>query len=138
LADREAAAHLLAWTVGILQHVFSRQLVFCAAIAAGALIVGGCATQVSCTAEARTTFNVTVVDASGKPVCDASVKVTDGAFSAILRAGSSRACVYSGVSERKGTYSIEVRSGAQNKKIDNVKVTADECHVHPRALTVVL
>ena len=107
-------------------------------MAAGALLVEGCATELSCTAEARTTFNVTVVDASGKRVCDASVKVTDGEFSAILPAGPRRACAYSGVTERKGTYSIEVRSGARSKKIDNVKVTADECHVHPRALTVVL
>jgi hypothetical protein len=100
--------------------------------------VGGCATELSCTMEARTTFNVSVVDASGKRVCDASVKVRDGAFSAILRVGPRPACVYSGVTERKGTYSIEVRSGARSKRIDNVNVSADECHVHPRALTVVL
>jgi len=56
----------------------------------------------------------------------------------MLPAGPRPSCVFAGVSERKGTSSIEVRSGAQSKKIDNVNGSADECHVHPRALTVVL
>ena len=56
----------------------------------------------------------------------------------MLRPGPSPSCVYSGVSERKGTYSIEVRSGAHSKNVDNVNVSADECHVHTRAVTVAL
>jgi hypothetical protein len=46
--------------------------------------------------------------------------------------------VYAGVPERKGTYTVEVRSGAKTKIVDDLQVSADKCHVHTRRVTVVL
>jgi hypothetical protein len=67
------------------------------------------------------------------------VDVMDGAFSAALSPwGDSASCEYvGGKSVRQGTYSLEVRSGARNKKVDGLKVTADACHVQ-RAVSVTL
>ena len=83
---------------------------------------------------------MTVVDGTGKRVCNASVKVRDGKFSAVLSPGprNGASCVYVGVPERKGTYTVEVRSGAKSKIVEDLRVSADECHVRTRHITVVL
>jgi hypothetical protein len=107
-------------------------------VAAAILVVGGCASSVSCTAEARFSFVVTVVDGSSQRVCDASVTVRDGTFSQVIPPGAPGDCEYAGLPERKGTYSVEVRSGHRSKTRDNVKVSADECHVHTHHVTIAL
>jgi len=116
----------------------ARRAALCAPVAIAILLVGGCSKTVACTAEARFSFVVTVLDASGKRVCDASVTVRDGTFSQVLQPVRFGECEYRGVSERKGTYSIKVRSGTGSKTLVGVKVSADECHVHTRHVTVVL
>jgi hypothetical protein len=83
---------------------------------------------------------VTVLEPSGQRVCSAAVTVQDGAFHARLNRnfGGSTTCAYGGPTERKGTYSVTVASGPQRKTVSDVKVSGDVCHVHTRALTVVL
>lgn len=83
-------------------------------------------------------LGVTVVNAAGKRVCDASVTVMDGASSAVLSpVGHSASCAYvGGPPRREGMYSLEVRSGARNKKVDGLKFTADGCHVRQREVSV--
>jgi hypothetical protein len=107
-------------------------------VAAAVLVVGGCAKSVACTAEARFSFVVTVVDGSGRRICDASVTVRDGTFSQVIPPGPPGDCEYAGLAERKGTYSVEVRSGTLTKTRDNVKVSADECHVQTQRVTIAL
>jgi hypothetical protein len=33
---------------------------------------------------------------------------------------------------------LKARSGAENRRVDGLKVSADSCHVHPLAVTVEL
>jgi hypothetical protein len=99
----------------------------------------GCS-SVNCASFAASALSVTVLDAAGKRVCDASVTVTDGAYSAALSpfSGDEASCTYFGPTERAGTYSIEVHSGTRTKRFDGVKVTADACHVRTRSVTITL
>ena len=45
-------------------------------------------------------------------------------------------CTYFGVPERAGTYTLTVRGWGAMKVVDDVVVTKDVCHVHPRHVTV--
>jgi hypothetical protein len=97
-----------------------------------------CGRSVACTADALFSLRVTVVDATGKQICNASVVATDGSFSAALpvsRLGP-RSCIYLGPTERAGMYSIAARSGAKESTVNDVKVTRDSCHVNPRQVTI--
>jgi hypothetical protein len=114
-----------------------------AALCAAALVCTGGLTGCSsanCQAFAAPSLLVIVLDATGKRICDASVAVTDGAFSASLSpfSGDNSSCTYSGPTERAGTYSIEVHSGTRTDRLDGVKVTADACHVRTRNVTITL
>jgi hypothetical protein len=113
-----------------------------AVVTASALLAWGCRTSLACTANAVPSFDVTVMNAAGKRLCAASVTARDRAFSAVLQVsptfGGTRPCVYGGVTEPKGIYSIEVRDGTRTKTVNRVKVSADACHVHTRYVTVVL
>ena len=82
---------------------------------------------------------ISAVDPAGSPVCDAVVTATDHDFVAALQAfPNDTPCRYAGVTERKGTYSIAVSHGTATANVSGVKVTADECHVRPTAITVQL
>lgn len=97
----------------------------------------GCATtSTNCLLVAKPALVVTVVDAAGTRVCDASVTAIDGSFTAVLSAGPS--CQYVGLPERAGSYSLKVRSGSRTKTLDGLQVTKDECHVRPLSPTVTL
>jgi hypothetical protein len=103
------------------------------------LLVAGCGSGVaSCTSQAVAALSVTVLNASGQPVCDATVTVTDGGYSNRLRPvpSANGGCRYSGPSERRGTYSISVRRGATRAAVPGIKVTGDACHVDTRVVTV--
>jgi hypothetical protein len=94
-----------------------------------------------CTAIAVDALVVTVVDSvSGQRICDATVTVTDGAFTQELRPFPAvTECTYSGPTERAGQYEVRAaRSGYVPATMTNVRVTADECHVIPVKLTVPL
>jgi hypothetical protein len=114
-----------------------------AALCATALVstagLTGCS-NTNCKAFAAYSLSVTVLDPAGKRVCDASVAVVDGAFSAALSPfpGDISSCTYLGPTERAGTYSIEAHSGARTGRLNAVKVTADSCHVRTRSVTITL
>ena len=114
-----------------------RRLVAVSALAAVLLVGTGCS-PVSCKAYAVASLVVTVQDASGNRICDATVTVRDGDFTSQLAAFPGTECTYSGPSERKGTYSLEVRSGTTTRTVDSIKVSADQCHVIPRQITISL
>jgi hypothetical protein len=94
-----------------------------------------------CTAIAVDALAVTVVDAAtGQRICDATVTAVDGSFRSALRAFPAGAeCSYSGPTERTGRYEVQVsRAGYEPAVLRDVRVSADECHVIPVALTVPL
>lgn len=114
-----------------------------AALARATLLLGligtpGCAIEHTCTAQAISALVITVTQTpGGTRVCDAMVTARDGAFSEVLTSfGDTTDCTYAGVYERKGTYSIDVMSAGTTKTIDGVSVTADDCHVITRHITV--
>jgi len=100
------------------------------------LMLGGCETQIEqrfCTAIAVDALTVVVKDvATGNRICDATVLVRDGDFTAELRPFAGPECAYSGPTERAGRYDVSVtRAGYQAASLLGVTVTADECHVMP-------
>ncbi len=99
--------------------------------------LAGC-TGKACTAEAKFSLSVTVLDASGRRVCDAAVTARDGDFSARLSASDDTptACTYLGVPERKGNYSVEAQSGSKRARLSDVKVSGDACHVRTRDVSL--
>jgi hypothetical protein len=114
-------------------------------VVAVAWTLAGCEDPVAignvCTAIAIPALSVTVVDgASGQRVCDATVVAVDGSFRSTLeRFVTSEACAYSGPYERAGVYEVQVtREGYRPASEGNLRVTADECHVMTRQLTVTL
>lgn len=106
------------------------------------LLLAGCEHTLEprvCTLIAIDALTVTVVDAAtGQRICDATVSVTEGAFSAELRPfGPGPECNYSGPTERPGRYEVRVaRTGYEAAVRPDVVVTADECHVIPVRLGV--
>jgi|tagenome__1003787_1003787.scaffolds.fasta_scaffold20945902_1 hypothetical protein len=106
---------------------------------AAMFLLGGCGSDVKCTSELRASLGVTVVGTDGKPVCRTTVTVRDGDYFKVLGENrSTRRCNHSGVYERKGTYSITATKGTRQATVDNIKVSADACHVHPRQVTITL
>jgi hypothetical protein len=103
-----------------------------------AFLACGCRTEVDCTAEARLSLRVRVVDPAGRPVCGATVVARDRSFAAAIPEDGGTGCAHSGIPEREGTYDIEVRRGEQRAALEEVEVSADACHVQPRSVTVTL
>jgi hypothetical protein len=96
---------------------------------------------VVCTAIAVSSLNVTVRDAAtGTRVCDAAVvAVQQGGERHDLMpfVPDAQSCVYSGPWERAGVFEVRAsRGGYEAASVAGVRVTADECHVIPVALTV--
>jgi hypothetical protein len=81
---------------------------------------------------------VRIVSATGTPVCNAVVTAKDHEYSEALQpfgaAGDAPQCQYFGAYERTGTYTVDASLSARSTSVQNVKVDADACHVHPRAL----
>jgi hypothetical protein len=112
-----------------------RVTVLAAAAVAAALATSGCVNSRSCTAIAAWGLKVTVV--AGTDVgAAATVTATDGAFNEVLLEMDG---VYYGATERTGTYDLEIAAaGYQTQRVEDIQVREDECHVVPRAVTVVL
>lgn len=92
---------------------------------------------VVCTAIAVSSLNVTVRDqASAQPLCDVTViAIESNGASHVLR--PTGACTYAGPYERAGEFEvIATRPGYEEARVRGIRVTADECHVIPVALTV--
>ncbi len=95
--------------------------------------------SVNCTTELRMALDVTVRTRAGTEICDAIVTATDGDFSAQLSPqGHTPPCAYFGPPERRGTYTVNARLDGQTATITGIRVTADQCHVHPRAVSLTL
>jgi hypothetical protein len=112
-----------------------------AALLAGVGCGGDYGTGRVCTAVAVPALAVTVLDgATGQRVCDATVVAAEGSFSSTLEAFPGVGeCTYSGPYERAGLYEVRVtRQGYQPATVGGVRVTADECHVLTRGVTVAL
>jgi hypothetical protein len=113
---------------------------------AGILLAGvGCGGYPArpCSTEPRSAILVTVLDAAtGTPLCNTTVIVRDGAFSAILGTlppSEPGRCVHSGAPERAGTYTVDVSARGKTSSVSNVKVERDECgHVMTQHVTVIL
>ena len=101
-------------------------------------VLDGCSgTRTSCTGELRLSVNASVVDAtSGRAICNATVVARDGAFQeALIRRGGAdasaeSACIYVGVGERKGVYSVDVVAPGYESAARTVTVSrSNGCHV---------
>lgn len=111
-----------------------------------ALVLVGCGgtPAVVCTREARSSLQVTVLDAvTGRPVCDAAVAVTalNGNLTEMLATPGptvdSSTCNYFGPYERPGTFLVMAgREGYQTAQQSDVAVTRDECHVQTVEVTL--
>jgi hypothetical protein len=99
-------------------------------VSAAIALTSGCG-GADCSSVARFALVVHVEDATGTPVCDASVTVTDGDFSATLTAeGTASNCTYSGPAEREGTYTVEASRGGATGQTDGVSVKrSGDCDV---------
>ena len=75
-------------------------------------------------------INGSVTDAdTGEPIDGATLTLKDGFYQEQMQ--SSQNGGFAGAGERAGTYSLTaVAPGYQTKKIDDIVVTADQCHVH--------
>lgn len=94
-----------------------------------------------CSDDLRASMLVTVLDGQlGPPLCDAEVTVRDGTFASQLKVFVlSGKCVYSGVYERAGTYTVDVALGSRTESLSNVKVERGDCdHVVTRDVTISL
>ena len=76
-------------------------------------------------------LNVTVKDdATGTPICDATVTAVDGAYTETLQVQAFGGdCTYAGAGERAGNYTITATKSGFMNATQNAVVTADRCHV---------
>ena len=109
------------------------------ALVTAAAVTVGCAIPQPCTDLFAYGLTVTVVDADGTPICDATVSATDEEYQETLEPQAGTPCTYVGAGERAGTYRVEAsKDGFGTAIADSVVVGADECHVIGQPLTLTL
>lgn len=97
--------------------------------------------EIQCTEEARAGLNVTVKNAVTNQILGTgiTVKATDGNYTETLEFFDANNPVFSGAWERKGTYIITVSGVGYITFVSGaITVAADECHVIPQQLQVIL
>ncbi len=97
--------------------------------------------DISCTEEARAGLNVTVKDAITNQVLGNGITVTakDINYTENLEFYNENNPVFSGAWERQGTYIITVSGAGYIPFVsESITVKADECHVIPQQLQVIL
>lgn len=97
--------------------------------------------EIQCTEEARAGLNITVKNAVTNQILGTgiTVKATDGNYIETLEFFDAINPVFSGAWEREGTYIVTVSGvGYITFVSGSVTVTADECHVIPQQLQVIL
>ena len=103
-------------------------------------LVFGDSAVVRCTEEARPGVLVTLTDAAtGEPISGATMTLTEDGFEWILVESSSSIIpgVYSGVSERPGIYTLNVRADGYHEVVrEDIVVEADICHVQTASIEV--
>jgi hypothetical protein len=115
-------------------------------VAATALLslCAGCSGAVTeCSALYAYGLAVTVIDeATGAPICTATVTASDGAYHETLRLEQLGApdggveCLYPGAGERAGTYDVAAQVDGRQKTVTGVAVSHDDCHVLTRQLRI--
>ena len=103
---------------------------------------GACAEK-ACTAIAVAGASVTVTDAAGARVCDATVVVIEDDYQETLEVqGEGADCSYVGLYERAGVYDLDVFKDGFRRVLqgDALRIgeTDDGCHVVPESATVEL
>ena len=93
---------------------------------------------VACTAILIYGLDVTVTDATGRSICDATVTVSDGDYREILPGGLGQSCHYSGAAERRGRYQVVVQRAGYLSESRLIEVLSDVCHVRTVAATFIL
>jgi hypothetical protein len=75
--------------------------------------------------------NVTLTDAeTGEPITGATLTLRDGDYVEVLEAFPTGDGEYAGAGERAGTYELTIaKVGYETQVIEDIVVTADECHV---------
>jgi hypothetical protein len=97
--------------------------------------------DINCTEEARAGLNITVKDAVSNQFLGEgiTVKATYGNYVEMLDLLNGNNPVFSGAWEREGIYVVTVSGAGYITFVsDAITVTADECHVIPKQLQVVL
>ena len=103
----------------------------------GAALLAGCG--FGCPAIVRNALEVTVTDAAGVPVCDATVVVTEGAYAKTLeRVGPAGSCSYQMSEPRVGTYDITATRAGFQATARGVVVDRDVCGIETSSATLVL
>lgn len=109
-----------------------------AALVTAALATGACSsTPTICTAEARSTLSVEVRDAqTGAPAAiGARGSIREGAYTDSLTVLGPSVMTAMNTFERSGTYDVTVtKPGYRTWTADDVRVTADACHVRTRVI----
>ena len=134
-SDRVAAGSVEITTDGDIRFFSATPLLASLIYVLVSIGASGCAA--SCKTNSVAGLTVFVVDAAGKPVCDAEVTATEKDFSEMLVALPATPCFYSGVDERRGTYLVTVHGIGSTRSVPNVVVrTADACHVQNVTMTI--
>ncbi|MHB1146168.1 MAG: carboxypeptidase-like regulatory domain-containing protein [Lutibacter sp.] len=97
--------------------------------------------DIPCTMEARAGLNITVKNAVTNQLLSSGITVNakDGNYTETLEFFNANIPIFSGAWEREGTYIVTVSGvGYTTFVSDPITVTADECHVIPQQLQVVL
>jgi hypothetical protein len=113
----------------------------CLTASVAAMLFGGACARGDCTTDSRAGLFVTVVDALGTSVCDASVTATERGFSEVLRsslASAPQPCSYAGVYERPGTYTVTATANGQRGVVSSLRVVEGACHVKLVSTTITL
>jgi len=86
-------------------------------------------------------LNATLTDSEGNPVTGATLTLSQGDFTETMMEWDAATSpgVYVGAGERAGTYTLSIEGdGFDPATVNDIVVTADECHVIPVNLTVPL
>jgi hypothetical protein len=83
----------------------------------------------ACTASIEIGLSVTVLDdATGDPICDATVTAEDGDFSETLTASGGACETYLGVEERPAGYTVRAAAPGHAEAVERVIILSDGCH----------
>jgi hypothetical protein len=91
----------------------------------------------ACTTEARASLTVTVLGPSGR-ICDANVVAQKENEVTTMMAFGGPECTYAGPYEQAGTFTVTASKDGFQSATTTVTVTAGECHVEGRQVTLTL